>query len=437
MRRKRVLKQVKLPNGGIIYYAKNRITDVTYININFPCGARVEPIPGLAHLVEHMMFTGTESHTKQELNDIASRFGSENAATSWRAISFRGDVLNNDIKNYLVYAEECINHSLLTQKLLDDERKVVLQEIKTYEDKYDQKNDYENYYNIYKQKFLKGRILGDEKSVNSIKPQDVRAFAEKWFVANNMEATIVSPLPLRKVKKLIVENFYSKLKVVDGFEKLPINYLSIEDDSFYTVKNENIKKTYITLNVKLNHGFCEEDYSWFNKFGLVLSYLRDLSHGVNRKLRTEKNLVYGCWVFTLTVEKEGMLGFATECDKKNVNEILKTMSEYISNLVANGLDEGTITKIKEKSKFTLAAKEPKVSTYFNLLADLKLYNKIFNSKKNREERLATTVEELNGMVKEVFENAKVSATIYGDADKKDVMTKAEFNKLFKTKTVKK
>jgi len=41
------------------------------------------------------------------------------------------------------------------------------------------------------------------------------------------------------------------------------------------------------------------------------------------------------------------------------------------------------------------------------------------------------------MVKEVFENPTVSATIYGDADKIDVMSKAEFNKLFKTKDNKK
>ena len=437
MRKKRILKQVKLPNGGELYYAKNRVTDVTYISINFPCGARVEPIPGLAHLVEHMMFTGTEMHTKQEINDICSKFGYENAATSWRSISFKANVLNKDIKMYLDYLEECLNHSLLTEKLLDEERKVVLQEIKRYEDKYDQKNDYENYYNIYKEKFLKGRILGDEKTVKSIKATDVRTFAEKWFIANNMEATIVSPLPLKKIKKLLLENFYNKLKIVEGFEKLPLNYLTIKDDKFFSVKTEKINKTYITFNIKLNHGSRIEDYSWYNKFDLVLSYLRDLSQGLHKILRIEKNLVYGCWVFYLNVEKEGMLGFATECDKKNINEILKTISEYISNLVANGLDEDTITKIKEKSKFTMAATEPKVSTYFNLLSDFKWYNKVMNRKKNREERMATTVEELNKMVKEVFENPTVSATIYGDADKKDIMSKAEFNKLFKTKVDKK
>ena len=42
-----------------------------------------------------------------------------------------------------------------------------------------------------------------------------------------------------------------------------------------------------------------------------------------------------------------------------------------------------------------------------------------------------TLEECNAIFREIFANPRVSLTTYGDATKADVMSKAEFNKLFK------
>ena len=64
-------KQTNLPNGGKLYYVRNRINESSAIDINFDCGSRFDSVPGLAHFTEHMFFTGTKELTKE---DIAKKY---------------------------------------------------------------------------------------------------------------------------------------------------------------------------------------------------------------------------------------------------------------------------------------------------------------------------------------------------------------------------
>jgi len=280
-------------------------------------------------------------------------------------------------------------------------------------------------------------LLGTEKTVNSITSADVKNFVNKYFVANNMKAYIVSPMPLRKIKKLLIKNFYSKLKVDNKFTPLPRYYLPIKDDGFYFIKHEDIKKTYLNINIKINHGVGIQDKLWFNKYSLISAYIYDHAEGLIKKLRYEKNLVYGYSFYRETMfTNEGTLQFITECSAKNVNEIIKTVAGYLKDLVENGLKSEVIDRIKDREEFNLASTVPSIRKYLGRLHGLETYGKdwygkLFNSKFLRKQKRNTTVEELNSMLKEFLTEPVVSATIYGDADKKDLLTKAQFKKLFK------
>ena len=53
-------KKVGLINGAKLYFRKNDINSLSICRVSFSCGAREDgKKPGLAHLSEHMVFTGT------------------------------------------------------------------------------------------------------------------------------------------------------------------------------------------------------------------------------------------------------------------------------------------------------------------------------------------------------------------------------------------
>ena len=129
-------------------------------------------------------------------------------------------------------------------------------------------------------------------------------------------------MPFYKVKKLVSKNLVSKLNSNPKFKKLPKFIGEIKDDSFYNIKNENIKKNYLYINFVKDHDYY--DLVYFRKLGLVLDMLNDSSQGIKKDLRLKKSLVYNARFSRFALEKEYNITLATECDSKNINEIIKT-----------------------------------------------------------------------------------------------------------------
>ena len=75
-------KNVSLNNGAVLRYSQNKLNKITSIEILFNGGAHKDTIPGLAHFVEHMFFTGTKTLSKQEVSKKYFDFIGTNAHTT-------------------------------------------------------------------------------------------------------------------------------------------------------------------------------------------------------------------------------------------------------------------------------------------------------------------------------------------------------------------
>src|SRR5690349_24257833 len=90
---------------------------------------------GVSHLLEHMVFKGTERRTAQEIAlALEVRGGSLDAYTSRDATAFQARVLDADLPEALDVLTDLVRHPVLRESDLELERKVVLEEISTVED---------------------------------------------------------------------------------------------------------------------------------------------------------------------------------------------------------------------------------------------------------------------------------------------------------------
>jgi predicted Zn-dependent peptidase len=98
-------------------------------------GSTAEPPEraGISHLLEHMLFRGTDRHTSEEIDQIFDAMGAEiNAGTDKEATSLYSRVLDRNLERAfgvmgeMVFAPRCSE--------LEAEREVVLEEIAMYED---------------------------------------------------------------------------------------------------------------------------------------------------------------------------------------------------------------------------------------------------------------------------------------------------------------
>ena len=423
-------KRVKLPNGGVLNYVKNNISKTSMIEIMFNCGSRCDTIPGLAHFTEHMFFTGTDTMTKEEISKKYFDFIYVNAFTNYAQIAFEGNVLTNELEDYVSTVEMLINKSTFTQEAVDKEIPVVQQEIALYKDKYDWISESDNYFNLTKDETAKNEIIGTEASVGSIKSKDVKDYVKKYFIANNMEVYVSSPLSLSKVKSIVVKKLESKLPKNNKFKKLPNYVFKIENANFLSLKHKDIGKSYLYLN--FNFDKYAKDHEFVAKFELLTSMINDASEGIAKDLRIEKSLIYSGKFENEFTDDYGLTTFKTECEKGNVNKVVETIAEYIKRKAEQGFSEEELNKAKRKFNYKDESKEPRVKDEMKKLYEYKYFDKIIDKEQIKKWKQQTSLDEINTIFKSVFAvNPRVSLSVFGDIDKKELISKAKFDKLFK------
>ncbi len=90
---------------------------------------------GVSHLLEHMVFKGTERRTARDIAlELEGRGGALDAYTAREYTSFQARVLDEDLPRALDVLTDVVRHPSLRQNDLELERKVVLEEISTVED---------------------------------------------------------------------------------------------------------------------------------------------------------------------------------------------------------------------------------------------------------------------------------------------------------------
>lgn len=422
-------KQTTLPYGGKLYYVKNTINESTAVDINFDCGSRYDWVPGLAHFTEHMFFTGTEKLTKEDIAKKYFDFIDVNAGTSIRYINFNGQIFTKEFADYLSTVAMMITESTFSEENVKSEIPVVQQEIARQKDKYKSHSMWLNDYLLFGTKEFKNTTLGSQKSVSSITSEDVKNYVNKYFVANNLEIFVCTPYSLGKTKKLVIKNLVNKLNHVENFQIDPYFYYNVKTNNFHKVETKDIPKSYIYINFLMKRNRWDFDFK--RKFGLVMDMLNDYSEGILNALRLKKSLVYGAGIQDAYYEKNGLVSFSTECDKENVNEIIKTLAKYLNDLLKNGFAQEQLDKAKRLYEYGEATKEIRLKKLTGKLYQFKYYGKVLKTKEAKKAIKSATLEEVNALFREVFENPTVSLLVYGNATKEEVVSKTDFNNLFK------
>jgi predicted Zn-dependent peptidase len=98
-------------------------------------GSRLEPVElgGISHFIEHLIFKGSEKYSASDIAHIFDDMGAEpNAATSKEHTLVNARLLDEDLDRAFEIIAEMVARPTFAD--LDDERKVVLEEVAMYED---------------------------------------------------------------------------------------------------------------------------------------------------------------------------------------------------------------------------------------------------------------------------------------------------------------
>jgi predicted Zn-dependent peptidase len=122
----------RLPSGLTV--ATDTMPGVATVSLGAWIGAgtrhEAAPLNGIAHLLEHMVFKGTDRRSAQDIaEEIEAVGGQLNAYTSRENTAFYAKVLAEDAALALDVVADILQHPTFLEDELDRERAVVLQEI--------------------------------------------------------------------------------------------------------------------------------------------------------------------------------------------------------------------------------------------------------------------------------------------------------------------
>ena len=184
----REIHRTSAPNGVTVLSERVASVRSAAMGVWVRTASAHEPRPkmGVSHLLEHMVFKGTERRSAQEIAlALEARGGSLDAYTSRDSTAYHARVLDADLPRALDVITDLVRRPVLRDADLQLERKVVLEEISTVLDTPDDQVFDLAYETLWPEHSYGFQILGTRDTVGAISADDLKQLHGKAYFPGN------------------------------------------------------------------------------------------------------------------------------------------------------------------------------------------------------------------------------------------------------------
>ncbi len=246
--------EFKLRNGLKILIKEDHRAPVVVAQIWYKVGSSYEHngITGVSHVLEHMMFKGTEKHDAGEFSKIiAANGGRDNAFTSkdYTAYFQHLEVSRLPI-SFEMEADRMRNLTLPVEEF-KKEVEVVMEERRMRTDDKPRSKMYEQFYatafnsNPYGQP-----IIGWMDDLINLNINDLQMWYEKWYAPNNATLVVVGDVNPKEVLKL-AERYYGSVPRTPNVKPLKPRFEPKQDGPRYLKVKAPARLPYLLMGYKV------------------------------------------------------------------------------------------------------------------------------------------------------------------------------------------
>lgn len=361
---------------------------------------------GVSHYIEHMMFKGTKSRTAKNISeDIDNVGGIINAYTGRDTTAYYTQMLANKIETGIDVLSDMFLNSTFTQENLDKEKKVIIEEIKMYDDIPEEVIHEENLLFAI-EGAQSNRVAGTIESVTNINREIFLNYYKRRYVADNIIISIAGNIDEEKIINLLDKSFG---KIKKGFVE------EEENEYNFNTKENKIKKEsnqvhicFNTLGISLKH---ELKYST----AIISNVLGgNMSSRLFQKIREERGLAYSVYSYSTSFMETGLFTVYAGTTKENYREVLDIIKDEFAEIRENGITEEELQKAKNKfmTSLTLGLESSK-GKMTRMASSYMLYNKVISVDEVVEKIEKITMEDIKRTAELMFDEKYYSWTILG------------------------
>ncbi|HSF48149.1 MAG TPA: pitrilysin family protein [Burkholderiales bacterium] len=203
----------KLGNGMRVIVKEDHRAPVAVSMVWYKAGSMDETsgTTGVAHVLEHMMFKGTETVPGGEFSKIiAAAGGRDNAFTSRDYTAYFQQLHKSKLPLALKLEADRMRNLLLPREEFEKEIRVVMEERRWRTEDKPRSLVYEQLMaTAYQAHPYRHPIIGWMGDLENMDVQDTRAWYDKWYAPGNAVLVVVGDVEAKEVFKLAEENFGS------------------------------------------------------------------------------------------------------------------------------------------------------------------------------------------------------------------------------------
>lgn len=223
-------KRYNLKNGITLLYEKRDLPLVSFsISNRFGASFESAEIKGIAHFIEHLLFTGTKTRTHEDISrEIEKKGGIINAFTSHDVTSYWFKLPSEHLFAGMDIITDMLNNSIFDKEKFEKEKKVILEEIKMYHDM-PQRHIYDKMLqNMYESPFGLG-VVGSKETINRMNRDFVADYFSKHYSPENFIACIVGQADIKEVCAYLEKKFKKSRSMPSAKKVMRKNGESIEE----------------------------------------------------------------------------------------------------------------------------------------------------------------------------------------------------------------
>lgn len=298
---------------------------------------------GASHLLEHMVFKGSERRTAHELAvALEERGGSLDAYTSRDNTSFQAHVLDVDLPLAVDVVTDLVRRPLLRQGDLDLERNVILEEIAGVDDSPDDLVFELHSAALWPDHPYGYSILGTPETVSALTAADLRALHQRAYYPGNCVIAAAGAVEHEVLlESLAREGWF------DGQYQAPMAKVQAPP-AVRGIDRRQVRETSQAHLVLGTDTFPAPDQRRY-ALSLVVNYLGDgMSSRLFQKVREELGLAYAVFAYRHFYQGTGQLGVYVGTHAQSEAKALDAIRAELTLLSGNGLTAAEVAAARRQ-----------------------------------------------------------------------------------------
>lgn len=203
-------KKFQLKNGMKVLFLESHKSPVVSVQMWVKTGSADEKKgeEGISHFIEHLVFKGTRKYNVGEIAATVEGSGGElNAYTSFDQTVFYVTISKQFSDVALDVISEMMGYPTFDPQEIDNEREVVLEEIKRGQDSPGRRASQLLFTNVFSKSPYGIPVIGYDKVVKKVSAKKIREFYQSRYVPSNMFLVVSGDFESKEMKSRVTEMF--------------------------------------------------------------------------------------------------------------------------------------------------------------------------------------------------------------------------------------